>query len=130
MNTEQSIKDLTAEVAQLRKELGSLGDLSQISLEQADAINQRTTNVLFAKANLNFASVNAGASSTITLTFPGARDGDPCVVSPPATLQGTGRIFSAYVSADDTVAIQFYNDTGLAVDLSASDYTVALLKKI
>lgn len=82
---------------------------------------------LTSTATLDFPSTNAGSSSTLTITVNGAVDGD--VVSlgvPVAASSGINGMFSAYVSAANTVTIKFL--TGTTENPAAGTFRISVLK--
>ena len=62
-------------------------------------------------------SLAAGASTTTTLTVTGAALGDQVRVQFSRALQGL--VMTAWISATDTVTVQFYNPTAGAIDLAS-----------
>ena len=86
-----------------------------------------TRDVLRAKGTLDFPSVAAGASSSLTIAVPGATVGDDALlafVSAPTA----GLTFQTWVSAADTVTVRVQNVTAGAVDAASTDYPVTVLK--
>lgn len=75
----------------------------------------------------DFPSIAAGANSETTITVTGASVGDDVLVvwnvAPPA-----GLIFSARVTATDTVTLRAQNPTAGAVDAASQAYRVLVLK--
>lgn len=69
---------------------------------------------------------SGGSGSTQTVTFPEASLGDACNVSCSSNLQGL--TVTSYVSAAGSVVIRVINQTGAAVDLPSSNFTVFLFK--
>ena len=72
------------------------------------------------------ASVSAGGTTTTTVTVPGASLGDFVLAS--FSLDMAGCVFSAYVSAANTVTVVIQNMTGAAVDLASGTIAVLVLK--
>lgn len=65
-----------------------------------------------------------GATTTITVT--GAALGNHCLVSNSLDLQGIG--LTAYVSATDTVAVRFQNETTGVIDLASATLSAVVFK--
>ena len=76
--------------------------------------------------NLNFPSINAGLAQTLTMTIPGAVVGKPVAVGTTIGAFSSQLIWSAFVSATDTVTCRVFNPTAGALDPPASDWTVAV----
>lgn len=74
------------------------------------------------------ASVNATSSSTQTITVPGAQVSDYCEVSAPTTQTAGIFVVNAWVSAANTVSVQFYNVTGGSLTPAAGIYVVNMLR--
>lgn len=68
---------------------------------------------LTATANLNFPATGAVGSSILTITVPGAADGDAVAIGIPNVANVTGGSYYGWVSATNTVSIKFSN--GLAL---------------
>lgn len=67
------------------------------------------------QATVDIGPINAGSVATFTISVPGAAVGDPVYVAAPDTLPA-GLIWSAHVTAADTVTVRVYNPTASAVD--------------
>jgi hypothetical protein len=85
------------------------------------------TSVIKASSSLNFGSINAAASATLTITATGAAVGDAVALGLPAA-PAAGIVFNAYVSAANTVTIRASNITAAPVDPDAATYTVVVVK--
>lgn len=72
---------------------------------------------------LSPAIVNANTTSEQTFTLPGLQIGDSVTVSKPSYQAGLG-IVNCRVSAKDTVAIEFMNNTGSGITPTASEVYV------
>ena len=83
--------------------------------------------VLTAEAALDFPSIAAAASSALTIAVPGAAVNDPVVLGLPAA-PTAGLLFTAYVSAADTVTVRATNITAGGVDAASATYKVAVSK--
>jgi hypothetical protein len=77
--------------------------------------------ILTATATLDFPSTNAASSTTLTMTVTGAADGDCVALGIPNAAASVGdTVFSAWVSAANTVTVQCLNNNGLAAVNPAS----------
>lgn len=72
------------------------------------------------------ASIAAGGSVTFTRTIVGAAVGDKVEVWSSVPLQGI--ILTGWVSATDTVTVQLYNPTAVAIDLPVGNYYIKVTK--
>jgi len=73
-----------------------------------------TTRYTFAKtltntATLDFGSTAASSSTDLTMTVTGAADGDPVIVTPPNGSTFANSIYTAWVSAANTITVRFSN---------------------
>lgn len=86
-----------------------------------------TRDVLRASASLDFPSVAAAGTQSLTIAVPGAQVGDDAVlcldVAPTTLLQ-----LRAYVSATDVVTVVAQNLTAGAIDQAATTYRVIVFK--
>lgn len=81
--------------------------------------------LLAGSATLDFPSIAANGSQSLTITVTGAVSGDAAIASPPATLNAN-LSFVAYVSAADTVTIRIHNNTGGAIDPASATWKVTV----
>lgn len=79
------------------------------------------------KATIDVASLADGAGSTSTITIPGVALGDH-VISIAAGVDLAGITVSGYVSAANTVALRFQNESGGTLDLASTSYSVIVGK--
>ena len=86
------------------------------------ARGQDGTPALSGSASLNFPSIAANATSTLTITVTGATVGRPVALGPPAAIE-SGLSWCGYVSAADTVTIRLRNTTGSAIDPASGTWT-------
>lgn len=70
---------------------------------------------LSGSAILNFGSVPAHGTSELTISVPGAAQGDVCYASPNMSLV-SGFTWCAYCAAPDTVTVRIMNGTAVALD--------------
>jgi hypothetical protein len=85
--------------------------------------------ILEGSATLNFGSIAAGATETLTVTVTGAADGDQAIYGIPATAKTAGLIFgTAWVSSSNTVSIEAYNSTLLPIDPNSAVFKVKVFK--
>lgn len=77
---------------------------------------------------LDFGSIAAGATETLTITLTGVTDGDVVSLGVPNSAKTAGLIYTAWVSATDTVSIEAYNSTGSAIDPTSATFKVAVIK--
>lgn len=77
-------------------------------------------------ASLDFPSIGAGDDADLSLTVPDAAVGDIVMVGAPAL--AAGLVYSAFVSAANTVTIRVANVTALAIDPAPGIWTAAVLK--
>lgn len=84
----------------------------------------RTLSVI---ATLDFASVSAAGTGTLTVTCPGASIGDIVAIGLPATVNA-GIVFDARVSAADTITIRASNITASPIDPASATYEFVVFK--
>jgi hypothetical protein len=81
-------------------------------------------------ASLNFPSVAAAASTTLTVAVPGAAVGDTVIVnSAEAGGPTAGLTHTAWVSAAAVVTVRVTNTTAGAIDQAAHSYLVTVLRR-
>jgi len=83
--------------------------------------------LLTASAVLDFLSTPSNASSDLTISVPGAADGDVVAIGVPAASAAIGT-FWGFVSADNTVTIRFHNTAGGATDPASGTFKVKVFK--
>lgn len=85
--------------------------------------------VLTGSATLNFASTAAGASTDLTITVTNALDGDPVSVGVPNASTLANGVFTAWVSAANTVTVRFTNTNLVtALDPASGTFKVSVSK--
>ena len=77
--------------------------------------------VYSATATLDFGSIAAAASSSLTITVTGAATTDAVAIGLPAA-PAAGIVFFGFVSSSNTVTIRAMNITALAVDPASATY--------
>ncbi|HTL10639.1 MAG TPA: hypothetical protein VL307_20335, partial [Chitinophagaceae bacterium] len=84
---------------------------------------------LTATSNLNFPATGANSNSTLNITVTGAADGDVVELGVPSAALISYGIFSAYVSAANTVTVKFSNLNGfLSADPANGTFRVTIVK--
>lgn len=80
-------------------------------------------------ATLNFPSTTPGNSSDLTVTVTGASDGDVVALGVPNGAVISNTVYTAWVSASNTVTVRFSNYDGTTTkDPSSADFRVSVLK--
>lgn len=82
---------------------------------------------LAATATLDFPSIAAVGTQTLTVSCLGASAGDIVSVGLPATLDA-GVVFNAHVSAADTITVRASNITASPVDPASATYKFVVFK--
>ena len=83
--------------------------------------------LLSATATLDFGSIAAAATGTLTITVTGALVGDAVAIGLPSS-PAAGIVFYGYVSATNTVTIRAMNITGSAVDPASGTYRATVFQ--
>nr|MBP9741604.1 hypothetical protein [Chitinophagaceae bacterium] len=79
-------------------------------------------------STLDFGSIASLSTSTLTVTLTGAADGDLVYIGVPSAAYTAGLIFTARVSATDTVSIDCYNSTGSNIDPASASFKISIVK--
>jgi len=79
-------------------------------------------------STLDFPSITSLTTSTLTVTLTGAADGDLVYIGVPSAAYTAGLIFTARVSATDTVSIDCYNSTGSNIDPASASFKISIVK--
>ena len=87
------------------------------------------TRTLAAIATLDFPSVAAAGTQTLTVTCPGASVGDVVALGLPGTVNA-GIVFDACVSAADTITVRAMNITAAPVDPASATYEFVVFKLV
>lgn len=84
---------------------------------------------LAATATLDFGSTAASSSTDLTITVTGAADGDSVIVTPPNGSVVANSIYTAWVSAANTVTVRFSNlDITNAADPASGTFRAVVFK--
>lgn len=84
--------------------------------------------IISATGVLDFGSTAAGASSDLTITLTGAVDGDCVQLGVPIASQIANGVYTAFVSAPDTVTVRFTNPKLVgALDPASGTFRVAII---
>lgn len=84
---------------------------------------------LTATATLDFGSTAANSSTDLTITVTGAADGDSVIVTPPNGSVVANSIYTAWVSAANTVTVRFSNlDITNAADPASGTFRAVVFK--
>ncbi len=84
---------------------------------------------LTGSASLDFSSLLTQASAELTITVTGAADGDEVILGVPNASFTGGLIFTARVSATNTVSVQAFNSTVGSVDPASGTFKVSVIKR-
>jgi hypothetical protein len=84
--------------------------------------------ILIASLSLNFASCPANDAIDATGTLTGVSNGDTCLMTPPNSVTGSGRIFQGFAIGTNTVRGRFINTTESAIDLASATYNFLVIK--
>lgn len=82
-----------------------------------------------ATATLDFPSIAAAGTQTLTVSCPGAAVGDVVAIGLPGTLNA-GIVFNAHVTAADTITLRASNITASPVDPASAVYEFVVFKII
>lgn len=74
---------------------------------------------------LDFPSISAASTATLTVAVPGARVGDIVLMALPATVSA-GVVYDARVSASDVVTVRAINITASPVDPAAGLFDIVV----
>lgn len=80
-----------------------------------------------AKVSLDFPSISAKTTSTLTATVTGARSGDAVIAHPLLASSGS-LVYKAWVSGDDEVTVAASNFTDSSVDASSVPFIIYAIK--
>jgi hypothetical protein len=77
-------------------------------------------------ATLDFPNTAAQTSSDLTVSVPGAVDGDEVTLTVPSVSMLASSCYNAWVSAADTVTVRFNNYSAGALDPASGDFRVVV----
>jgi hypothetical protein len=83
---------------------------------------------LTSTGSLDFGSVASLGNAKLTITVTGAADGDAVSIGVPNGSMTDGLVFTAWVSASNTVTIQVYNSTLGAIDPASGTFRASVVK--
>lgn len=86
------------------------------------------TGHLTGTGTLNFGSIAAGANEILTITVTGSADGDVVMIGVPNGSMTAGLVFTAWVSAANTVSVQCYNSTAGALDPASGTFRASVIR--
>lgn len=82
-----------------------------------------------ASASVDFASTTSGNFNNQTVTVTGAVPGDVVSLGIPNNVMALGNVnVVAWVSANDTVTLRFFNNSGSTQDPSSMTYSIQVTK--
>lgn len=81
---------------------------------------------LVGSGTVNPGLIAAGAVATATITVKGAKAGMTADAGPPATLEA-GLLWSAFVTAADTVTVRLYNSTGGGITPASATWNARVM---
>lgn len=84
--------------------------------------------VYVATATLDFPNTAAGTSSDLTVTVPGAQDGDIVCVGVPNACVLSNSCYTGWVSAADTVTVRFNNYSSGAQNPASGDFNISVTR--
>ena len=87
-----------------------------------------SSNILTASATLDFGSIGAHGSETLTISCTGAALGDVVSLGIPNGSMESDASFVAWVSAADTVSVKCFNFNGSSFDPASGTFTVKIIK--
>jgi hypothetical protein len=82
--------------------------------------------IISATATLDFPSIGSNSSADLTITVTGAVVGASVSIGAPSTLEA-GLIFSAWVSATNTVTVRLHNNSGGSVDPASATWRATVI---
>jgi len=76
-------------------------------------------------ATIDFPSIAAGGTATVSVTVPGARANDVVMLGLPSV--DAGLVFDAHVSANDTVTVRASNLSSAAIDPASATFRLLVM---
>jgi len=94
-------------------------------------VRQTVMKALVGSASLNFGGtpIAAGGNEELTITVTGAADGDEVILGIPNASFIAGVIYTARVSATNTVSVQAVNTTASPADPGSGTFKVSVIKR-
>jgi hypothetical protein len=83
--------------------------------------------IFTAEATLDFPSISSNATESLTMTVAGASTGDSVAIGAPAGIEA-GLVWSAVVTAADTVTIRVQNDTGGSINPASATWRATVFE--
>ena len=102
-------------------------NVSGLRVEAPGNTGTAITNIRVYSQSLDVASVAANTTAEQTFTVTGLATGDKVFVNKPALNAGLG-VCNARVSAANTLALTFNNNTGVAIDPAAETYQIVAIR--
>jgi hypothetical protein len=116
--------NLDAAKAGANTDITSLASLSSLKVNAAQGT--AITGILSATTTYDFPVIAASTAATTTVSVPGATTNSVVLLGLPAS-PTAGILFSAYVSAADTVTISAFNPTAVGIDPASATYRVTVI---
>jgi hypothetical protein len=104
------------------------GGANLLFTPQGAAARYTLAKTLTNTAVLNFGSIASLANEILTITVTGAADGDAVSLGVPNGSMTAGLVFTAWVSAANTVSVQCYNSTLGAIDPASGTFRASVIK--
>ena len=106
--------------------------LGNVSWAYPQAAGQAVTNIT--NLQINFSSgtgqnlaIDENTTAVVTIPYPGARKGDPIIISPQDDNQDW-QVYSSWVDSDDIIKVRFANFTDKKVLIFGSQYKIVVMK--
>lgn len=111
-------------------ELGNASDttVARASAGRISVEGNVVAHVLSASATLDFGSVSAQSFADLTVTVTGAATGDCVSLGVPTASITAGIVYSAWVSATNTVTVRAHNYTAGALDPASGSFKAAIVR--
>lgn len=122
-------EQLTERVERLEAQDKNRQSFNSFGYEETNAIKALFPRMLIGSATIDFSSIASGGNASATIPVGGARPGDIVAIGLPSTGVVDGRrIFTAFVSANDTVTLYISNENAGAVDPDSGLYTAIVFQ--
>ena len=129
MSLQEQVNRLEKEVEQLKTFVrgANRGAITPLSADSAD--RNRFKQIIFAKKTIDFGSRLTLTQASDTVLVIGARLGDVVLVGVPnGAKNSTGLVYTAHVSANDTVTLECANVDDNTIDPGSGEFTIVVLK--